>query len=41
LREKEYDLMSCWWLEGFTHRESDIYQPVAASKAKTSGQQRR
>jgi hypothetical protein len=32
LRKKEYDLDSCWWLEGFTNRESDIYQPVAANK---------
>src|SRR6476646_6320727 len=30
--KEEYDLVACWWLEGFTHRESDIYQPVAARR---------
>jgi len=39
--EKEYDLVACWWLEGFTHRESDIYQPVAANNPKTPGARRR
>jgi hypothetical protein len=34
---KEYDLVACWWLEGFANRESDIYQPVAANKAKRPG----
>ena len=34
LLKKEYDLQSCWWLEGFTDRESDIYQPVATKQAK-------
>jgi len=33
-RNEEYDLVACWWLEGFTHRESDIYVPIAASKSK-------
>ena len=33
-RKKDYDLVSCWWLEGFTARESDIYQPVATKRAK-------
>ena len=41
LLKKEYDLVACWWLEGFTHRESDIYQPVAANTARTPGARRR
>ena len=41
LRKEEYDLDSCWWLEGFTDRESDIYQPIAANKAKTPGARKR
>lgn len=39
--EKEYDLVACWWLEGFTHRESDIYQPVAVNNEQTVGARRR
>jgi hypothetical protein len=35
--KKDYDLRSCWWLEGFTDRESDIYQPVATKRAKGRG----
>ena len=34
--KEEYDLVACWWLEGFTHRESDIYQPVAAKELRRS-----
>lgn len=37
LLSKEYHLVACWWLEGFANRESDIYQPVAANKAKRPG----
>lgn len=37
LLSKEYYLVACWWLEGFANRESDIYQPVAANKAKRPG----
>ena len=32
--KKDYDLESCPWLEGFTDRETDIYQPVATDRAK-------
>jgi hypothetical protein len=32
--KEDYYLVSCWWLEGFTDRESDIYQPVATKRAK-------
>jgi hypothetical protein len=35
--QKDYYLVSCWWLEGFTDRESDIYQPVATKRAKGRG----
>jgi hypothetical protein len=41
LLKQEYDLVACWWLEGFTHRESDIYQPVAAQTAITPGARER
>jgi hypothetical protein len=34
LLETEYELASCWWLEGFTDRESDIYRPVAAKPSR-------
>src|SRR4051812_45525286 len=35
---KDYDLDSCPWLEGFTDRETDIYQPVATNRTKGRGQ---
>lgn len=35
--EKDYDLGSCWWLQGFRERETDIYQPVATKRAKGRG----
>jgi hypothetical protein len=38
--KREYDLAACWWLEGFTHRESDIYRPVDANRAKRPGARR-
>jgi hypothetical protein len=35
--KKDYYLVACWWLEEFANRESDIYQPVTANKAKRPG----
>ena len=32
--KKDYSLGSCPWLEGFTDRETDIYQPVVTRRAK-------
>jgi hypothetical protein len=30
----DYSLGSCPWLEGFTDRETDIYQPIATTRSK-------
>lgn len=35
--KKVYTLGSCPWLEGFTDRETDIYQPVVTTRAKGRG----
>jgi hypothetical protein len=34
---RDYDLGSCPWLEGFTDRETDIYEPVATNRPKGRG----